>query len=69
MRSSLTAEGDIKIGATPAKFNWGDYCALTPIIDQGNCGCCWAFSSTGAAESFIKIRNGTELDLSEEYTL
>lgn len=60
---------EIKIGAAPTSMNWGDYCALTSIKSQGQCGACWAFASTAGAESFIKIRNGTDLNLSEEYVL
>mgnify|MGYP002355307355 FL=1 len=65
MQASLGKIGDIQVGAAPAAFNWGDYCALTDIKNQGQCGACWAFSSTAAAESLIKTRNGTDTDLSE----
>jgi len=51
--------------SVPSSFNWADYCAITSVKDQGSCGDCWVFSTVAAAESFIKIRNGTDLDLSE----
>ncbi|MDW8071912.1 MAG: C1 family peptidase, partial [Anaerolineae bacterium] len=41
----------------------------TPIKDQGACGSCWAFAPTGVLESAIKIHDGVERDLSEQYLL
>jgi C1A family cysteine protease len=51
----------------PSAFNWCEHRGCTPIKDQGGCGSCWAFATVGPLESAIKIRDGIEVDLSEQY--
>ncbi|MEW5922886.1 MAG: C1 family peptidase [Candidatus Zixiibacteriota bacterium] len=56
-------------GSLPVSFDWRDSAALTPIRDQGGCGSCWAFSTTGPLESAIKREFGIYVDLSEQWLI
>jgi uncharacterized protein (TIGR03382 family) len=53
----------------PAHFNWCEEIpgGCTPVKDQASCGSCWAFGTVGPLEQMIKLNNGVEEDLSEQY--
>lgn len=46
-------------------INWVTKGAVTPVKDQGQCGSCWSFSTTGSMEGAHFIKTGTLLKLAE----
>ncbi|KAI3495352.1 hypothetical protein L1887_37675 [Cichorium endivia] len=54
------------VSAVPNEVDWRKEGAVTPVKDQGNCGCCWAFSAVAAMEGINKLANGKLVSLSEQ---
>ncbi|CAN6553174.1 unnamed protein product [Malus baccata var. baccata] len=50
----------------PPSIDWRERGAVTPVKDQGICGCVWAFSAVAAVEGIIQIKTGKLISLSEQ---
>ncbi|KAK4577768.1 hypothetical protein RGQ29_028046 [Quercus rubra] len=54
------------VTALPSSMDWRKKGAVTPIKDQGQCGCCWAFSAMAAMEGITQLTTGKLISLSKQ---
>jgi len=52
--------------SVPKSVDWVAAGAVTPVKDQGQCGSCWSFSTTGALEGAYFLKYGTLASFSEQ---
>lgn len=67
--SSSESSGGRLLAALPTSVDWRTSGAVSPVQDQGSCGCCYAFSSMGALEGIYKIKKGTLYQLAPQQIL
>jgi putative hemolysin len=53
----------------PPALNWCSLGGCTSVKNQGACGSCWAFGTVGPLESAILLKDGIEVDLSEQWLI
>lgn len=52
--------------AIPEHLDWTLYGAVTPVKDQGVCGSCWSFGTTGTIEGAFFLKHGYQVRLSQQ---
>lgn len=56
----------LRKSSPPSEVDWVSDGAVTPVKDQGQCGSCWSFSTTGALEGAYFVKYGKLVSFSEE---
>ena len=67
LRGLIQGETNLSaLPALPASIDWRAKGVVNPVLNQGQCGSCWAFSTIQAVESASAIKYGALHKLSEQ---
>jgi len=65
-RTTVILDEEVNVQAAPASIDWTTKNAVSEVKNQGNCGGCWSFSTTGSIEGAVEIKTGVLTSLSEQ---